>query len=105
MNIEYKIGVVKKSLNDIFFRSKRIIEDTDNGYITCDPDVLDAYKKTVRKMEAAADILDDQERFIIENEVFSKNDGSWYKLYYSKSYYYRVRKMAFKNYLDCLRWI
>lgn len=46
-------------------------------------------------------ILDDNDRFIIQNEVLLNKKGTWYEGYISSSTYYRHRKKAYANFLSC----
>lgn len=46
-------------------------------------------------------ILDDEDRFIIQNEVILNKKGPWYEGYLSSSTYYRHRKKAYANFLSC----
>ena len=46
-------------------------------------------------------ILDDEDRFIIQNEVILNKKGPWYEGYLPSSTYYRHRKKAYANFLSC----
>lgn len=46
--------------------------------------------------------LNENDRFIITNEVLLGKKGNWYHEYLSTSTYYRHRKLAYANFLSCL---
>ena len=102
MRADKKTEIEIQLLNEVYIRSKKMVEDTDRGLLTFRPDRIEAQRKIIQHMEAAADVLDDHEKLIIEHEVLREKRKNWYKDYFSRSYYYDVRKKAFRNYLDCL---
>ena len=46
--------------------------------------------------------LNENDKFIITNEVLLGKKGNWYHEYLSDSTYYRHRKLAYANFLSCL---
>ncbi|SJZ83947.1 MG284/MPN403 family protein [Anaerorhabdus furcosa] len=41
-------------------------------------------------------------QFILKNEFFSYPNPNWYIEYYSRSSYYRLKKQAIDEFIDCL---
>lgn len=57
---------------------------------------------TVKRIQFAVEMLEEDERFIIENEVILGKEGKWYRTFCSPSKYYRCRRKAYRDFLRCL---
>ena len=60
-------------------------------------------KQKINTIEGVTyDLLDENDFFIISNEVLKGKKGNWYLGYLSPSTYYRQRAKAYANFLSCL---
>ena len=66
-------------------------------------DDINNKKKKINTIEGVTyDLLDEDDFFIISNEVLKGKKGNWYLGYLSTSTYYRQRAKAYANFLSCL---
>lgn len=66
-------------------------------------DDINDKKKKISTIEGVTyDLLDEDDFFIISNEVLKGKKGNWYLGYLSPSTYYRQRAKAYANFLSCL---
>ena len=85
-----------------YINSKRIIREAQNNIRKYSDDRLDMHMKVICHIEYVIESLDDQDRFIIENEVMMGRSGKWFLGFYSPTCYYKHRKRAYANFLRCL---
>ena len=85
-----------------YINSKRIIEETQDDIIPCNYERLKSHLRIVKHIENVARCMSDKERIIIQNEVIEGKTGKWYLEYFSAPSYYRHRKKAYTDFLDCL---
>ncbi len=66
-------------------------------------DDINNKKEKMSTIEGVAyELLDEDDFFIISNEVLKGKKGNWYIGYLSSSTYYRQRAKAYANFLSCL---
>ena len=98
----------KKELTDIavlsrsYINHKRVLDEAERGIFAYKPHRLEASKRMVEHIEAVTESLPEMDRIIIENVVLKGKTGRWYDLYFSAPTYYRIRKRAFKTFLNNL---
>lgn len=85
-----------------YLKSKRLLADVSNHIIDIPPYRLENHKRIVYHIEYIAETLCEKERFIIRKEVMEGKKGKWYLEYFAPSSYYRIRKKAYENFLNCL---
>lgn len=62
-----------------------------------------AQRELIDLMESIINnFLDDDDRYIVYNEVILGKTGSWYYEMLTVSTYYRHRRKAYNNFLTCL---
>lgn len=59
-------------------------------------------KELMLKSIVALNTLPEEDRMIIDNELIHRKDRLWYEEYYSRSQYYRRRKLAFERLYDVI---
>ncbi|MBR3227657.1 MAG: hypothetical protein IKF68_03835 [Erysipelotrichaceae bacterium] len=95
-----------KNLIDIITRSymisKSILRENELGICRKTEDRLKQYRFHVHHIEYVVSCLDEEDRFIILNEVIEGKKGDWYREYMSAPTYYRHRKLAYSNFLSRL---
>ncbi len=92
----YKASALRKEIEKILrrygandFRKNSLMdEDYDNNLLL--------------SVDYALKQLDKDERRIIDNDFIEKVDKNWWRSYYSKSTYYRLKVRAMEHFLDCL---
>ncbi len=92
------IDIVSKS----YLMSKRKLVENDLGIIKSNEIYLDRYRSNVYHIDYVVSCLNDDDRFIIDNEVIKGKRGNWYYAYMSPPTYYRHRKKAYTNFLRSL---
>ena len=94
----YEIELLSKN----YIESKRKLREYDDNVVRYSTNKVKAYRRIVSHIEEVVRMLPDKERIIIENEVIYGQTGTWYLEYFSSSSYYRHRKVAYSNFLNCL---
>ena len=89
-------------LSKSYIYSRNIIKEQELGINLKSKRNIDAYKNIVNGIENAINCLEDNDKYIIYNEVVLGKKGEWYYGYLSTPTYYRHRKAAYHNFLDCL---
>ena len=85
-----------------YLQSKRILKEHQTNIRRVDPHRYEVCRTIVEHVENVVDSLDETERFIIEKEVIEGRRGKWYIGYLTRPSYYRYRKEAYKDFLNCL---
>lgn len=62
-------------------------------------DKKDALKSMIRLVDDVFESLNDEQRLIIENDYLKPNYKEWWRQYYSRSTFYRMRKKAIDDML------
>ena len=90
-------------LNSTYLQHKRLIKEVEEGTRPYDYMKVRYAHNVVKHMENVAADLSDNYRLIIEKEVFCKEKGSkWYLEFFTMQIYYRIRKKAYKTFIDNL---
>ena len=89
-------------LSHNYINSKRVIRESQNNVKKYSRSRLETHMKVICQIEYAIEALDEEDRFIIENEVLLGKKGKWFLGYFSASSYYKHRKKAYANFLRCL---
>ena len=93
--------------------NKHIVDKLSAAYLASKYSVSDKLlahnKKTLEEQHIVFFIenvtnnsLNENDKYIITNEVLLGKKGNWYHEYLSPSTYYRHRKLAYANFLSCL---
>lgn len=100
-SIEKRNKVIVAELAQSYLLCKLYIERSE--YDDVDEKTL-IIKKRIRYYieNIIFNILNERDRFIIQNEVLLNKKGQWYQGYLSIATYYRHRKKAYANFLSCL---
>ncbi|MEG0168612.1 MG284/MPN403 family protein [Anaerorhabdus sp.] len=53
-------------------------------------------------VDSALRLCSSTSEFILRNEFFGYSKPNWYRDYYSKSSFYRLKKQAIDEFIDCL---
>ena len=91
-----------EQLSRNYINSKRIVREAQNDVRRYSKIRLETHMKVICRIEYAVESLDEDDRFIIENEVLLGKKGKWFLGYFSSSCYYKHRKKAYANFLRCL---
>lgn len=89
-------------LSRSYLNSKRILRENELGLRNSAERYLEPYRLNVYHIEQVVNALNDNDRFIIDNEVIKGKRGNWYYEYMSTSTYYKHRKKAYSNFLSSL---
>ena len=93
-----KISLLSKS----YILHKRKIKEAENNIINRNYEELRVAHIICDHIENVIEELDFKERLIIESEVIKGKKGRWYDEYFSAPSYYRIRKKAYKLFLNGL---
>lgn len=85
-----------------YLLSKSILREDDLGITKRSRKTIDSYKLIVDRIDDIVKVLDENDKYIIYNEVVLGKKGEWYHGYISTPTYYRHRKIAYQNFLRCL---
>ena len=85
-----------------YLMSKNIIREDSLGISKRNRKTVDSYKVIVDKIEDIVNVLDENDKYIIYNEVILGKKGEWYRGFLSTPTYYRHRKAAYSNFMRCL---
>jgi len=82
--------------------AKKILAEYENGNSKYSERTIKAYSKIVSTIDNSLKHLEDNERFIIQNEVIEGKKSEWYLGFLSSSTYYRHAKSAYIKFLNIL---
>ena len=85
-----------------YLQSKRILKEHQTNIRRVDPERYELCRTIVEHVENVTYSLEETERFIIEKEVLEGRRGKWYIGYLTMPSYYRYRKEAYRDFLNCL---
>ncbi|MBR3265646.1 MAG: hypothetical protein IKI61_06805 [Erysipelotrichaceae bacterium] len=85
-----------------YLQSKRILKEHQTNIRRVDPERYELCRTIVEHVENVTYSLEETERFIIEKEVLEGRRGKWYIGYLTRPSYYRYRKEAYRDFLNCL---
>ncbi len=85
-----------------YLNSKRVIREAENSIIRYNSRKLERSFRIVYHIEYVVESLDEDDKFIIRNELMEGRRGDWYLSYFSPTAYYRHREKAYENFLHCL---
>jgi len=89
------------ALNKSYHYHKHVLYEDENGLSHYDPEKLFYSRRTVLRVESILDMMPRRERLIIEAEVIGSKKGTkWYIGFFSAPSYYRIRRQAYKMFLD-----
>lgn len=98
---------MKKELIDIisksYLTSKRKLRENELGITYKDNKRLNCYRLNVYHIEYVVSCLNENDKFIINNEVLQGKKGNWYYDQMSTATYYRHRNKAYDNFLRDLK--
>jgi len=89
-------------LSKNYIHSKRIIKESEENIIQCDPEKLRTCYRIVSHIDNVTECLGEREKFIIQKEVMEGRTGKWYMEFLSAPSYYRHRSKAYEDFLHCL---
>ena len=89
-------------LSRSYLNSKRILKENELGIRSSTERYLESSRLNVYHIEHVVSCLNDNDRFIIDNEVIKGKRGNWYYGYMSTATYYKHRKRAYSNFLSSL---
>lgn len=78
---------ISRSIGEEAERSRAYISDRDYVYLI-DRTMMDCSPDT---------------RHVIMNDFLKKTNSKWYLGFFSRSYYYRIRRIAVREFLHCLQ--
>lgn len=79
---------------------KQMMEDKNNVLSSGEKDTESPYETYVRRVETAYEGLEENFKVIINNDFFFQNPYPfWWESSYSKSNFYRLKKLAMKTFL------
>ena len=76
-------------------KRKRCLSDSSSGE--------NIYQRHVRRVKSAYDQLDSLEQSFINNDFFYENYPEWWKKSFSKSSYYRLRRISMVHFLEAFQ--
>lgn len=82
--------------------AKMITDKSDNGDAKYNKNTVEAYRKITKQIEFCTNQLDEESKFIIENEVIQGKKHNWYDGYLSTPTYYRHAKKAYAQFLNII---
>lgn len=81
---------------------KRIVEESETGMMYHHPEDVQNSYRIVRHIDMIIEDMREPEKSIVVYEVQKNKSGKWYLDYYAPSTYYRLRKIAYNSFLNCL---
>ena len=85
-----------------YFLSKKAIERQKLGLALLNDSTLDSHKYLIDKINFIISSLSDKDKFILVNEIIQGKKGDWYVGFMSTPTYYRHRKTAYNDFLNCM---
>jgi len=102
MKLKRKIDLITSA----YAFAKSILIERESGNCKYSYRTINAYEKIVNTIEGSLKYLDNDDRFIIQNEVIDGKKNEWYLGFLSSSTYYRHAKSAYIQFLNILEnWI
>ncbi len=93
----YLIDLISKS----YLHHKRVLQEVENGVQEYDYMKVRASRRVVDHINNVVNDMPSREKIIIDNEVINNKKGSkWYMEYFSIPSYYRIRKDAYRMFLE-----
>lgn len=87
-------------LASAYMRARRRLAEETNGNYSYSNDVLHDSERIVYHIDSVIDGMDDQYKYILDNEVKLHKSGKWYLTYCSPTTYYRIREKAYQEFLN-----
>lgn len=88
-------------LNKSYHYHKNVLLEDEYGITHYEHGRLRCSRRSVSRIESTVSIMPEREKLFIEAEILENKMGTkWYREYYSTPSYYRIRKIAYKMFLD-----
>lgn len=87
-------------LADAYKRANRRLVEYEYGNYNYSDNVINDSEKVVYHIDSVIDAMDEQSKYILDNEVKHHKSGRWYEEYCSHTTYYRIREKAYQEFLD-----
>lgn len=84
-----------------YYVAKEVIENNINKIASKERDYMSHYYLFVDDVNQAFLNLDNLDKEIINNDFFTPCKYEWWKKYYSRSTYYRLKSKAMSEFLRC----
>ena len=97
-----KDKILIDQISKSYLLSRNIVLENDLGVVKRSKRNVDAYRVIVDRIDSAISTLDDNDKYIIYNEVVLGKKGEWYRDYISTPTYYRHRKIAYNNFINSI---
>lgn len=101
--LEYRSKeIILLELASIYKKYKFRIDLNDNYYSIKEGEPIESYYRYVRVIDLIISKLSSDTKIIILNDFFEDRDNKWYLEYFTKSTYYRLKKKAVNEFINCL---
>ncbi len=82
-----------------YFAAERMLRTHVFGFSSGTNEEINAFKNYVKRVRDTYDSLEDIDKEIINNDFFFEDYPHWWEQRYSKSLYYRRKRMAMERFL------
>lgn len=94
--------LILQKISECYLKSSRRIEIYEYQGIREESEQYQADCAVRQMIQIALNACSENTQIIIENEYLKSKQHEWYLNYYSRSNFYRLKKQAIHEFIDCL---